>query len=55
MVAFEQPRRIDGGIDLRRRERCMAEKLLDRAEIAAAAEQMRREGVPQGVRCRAVW
>ena len=28
----------------------MAEQFLDRAQIAAAGQQMRREGMPQGMR-----
>jgi len=44
---------IDRGIDLRRRQRGMAEQFLDRAEVAAASQEMGGEGMPQGVRrCR---
>src|SRR6516225_8124489 len=51
-IGIEQPRAIDRGIDLRRRERGMAQKLLDRAQIAAPPEKMRREGMAQRMRRR---
>ncbi len=38
------------GVHLRRRERGVAEQLLDRPQVGAALEQMRREGVSQPVR-----
>jgi hypothetical protein len=38
------------GVELRRREIGVAEHLLDGAQIGAAFEQVRREGVPQEVR-----
>src|SRR6202048_3543541 len=37
------------GVDLRRRDRCVAEQLLHRAEIRARVEQMRRESMAQRV------
>ena len=43
LIGREQPRRIDGRIELRRRKRRVSEKFLDRAQIAAAAQQMRRK------------
>src|SRR5262249_21996269 len=49
-VDLEQPLGVDGGVDLRGRERRVAKQLLDRAQIAAAGEEMRGEGVAQGVR-----
>ena len=39
-------------VDLRRRERGMAEQLLDRAQVGSALEQVRCEGVAQPVRVR---
>ena len=44
--------RVDVAVDLRRRERAVAEELLDRAQVGAALEQVRRERVPQAVRVR---
>src|SRR5215472_2488419 len=38
---------VDVAVDLRRRERAVAEQLLDRAEVRAAVEQVRRERVTQ--------
>src|SRR5262245_18374080 len=43
-------RRVQVRVLLRRRERGMAEQLLDRAEIRAGLEQVRRERVTEGVR-----
>ena len=43
---------VDVAVDLRRRERRVAEQLLDRAQVGAALEQVRRERVPQPVRMR---
>jgi len=40
-------------IDLRRRERAVAEQLLDRPQVGAALQQVRREGVPQQMRVHA--
>src|SRR5437588_13028033 len=42
--------RVDVAVDLRRRERGVAEELLDRAEIGAALEQMGGERMPQAMR-----
>src|SRR6478609_1071746 len=53
-IDFQQPLGIDAGIDLRGRERGMAEQFLDRAQIAAARQQMRGEGMPERVRRGAV-
>ena len=40
---------IDVGVDLRRRDAGVAEHLLDGAEVRAAFEEVRREGVAQRV------
>src|ERR1700730_199521 len=53
-VGFEKPCAIHGGINLGRRERGVAQKLLDRAEIAAALQKMRGEGMAQRVRRRGI-
>src|SRR2546430_5546835 len=47
VVDLAQPPRIDVAVDLRRREGRMPKKLLDRAQVGAALEQMRRERVPE--------
>ena len=44
---------VDVAVDLRRRERAVAEQLLDHAQVGAALEQVRRERVAQPVRVRA--
>ncbi len=54
VVDFEQPRRVDAGIDLRRRQAGVAEKFLDGAQIAAPPQQMRREGMAQRMRRRCI-
>src|SRR5579864_1990478 len=51
-VGADQALGVDFGIDLRRRQRGMTEQFLDRAEVAAAGEQVRGEGMPQRVRRR---
>ena len=43
---------LDRGIALRRRQTGVAEQLLDRAQVAAAAQEMSRKTVPQRVRRR---
>jgi hypothetical protein len=43
---------VDVRVDLRRRERAVAEELLDHAQVGAALEQVRREGVAELVRVR---
>src|ERR1700681_334368 len=53
-IDLEQPLAVDAGVDLRGRERGVAEQLLDRAQVATAAQQVGREGMPQRMRCRAV-
>jgi len=64
-VDFQQPLGIDPGIDLRGRERGMAEQLLDRAQIAPrvsrwvakeCAQRMRRRtsGTPSAPRSRSM-
>ena len=47
---FDQPRAVDMGIDLRRRDVGMAEQRLQHAQVGAARQQVRREGVAQDVR-----
>src|SRR6516165_147886 len=54
-IGADQALGIDFGIDLRRRQRSVAEQLLDRAHVAAAGEQVRGEGVAQCVRRRRLW
>ena len=44
--------RVHVAVDLRRRERAVAEQLLDHAQVGAALEQVRGEGVPEAVRVR---
>ena len=43
---------VDVRVDLRRRERAVAEELLDHAQVGAALEQVRGEGVAELVRVR---
>src|SRR5437764_15176009 len=43
---------VDMAVDRRRRKRRVAEQLLDRPQVCAALEQMRRERMPQPVRMR---
>ena len=52
VVDLAQALRIDVAVHLRRRERAVAEQLLDRAQVGAALEQVRREGVAEAVRVR---
>src|SRR3954462_1707841 len=49
-----QPLGREVGVDLRRRDIRVAEHLLQRAQVAAAGEQVRRERVAEGVRAHAV-
>src|SRR5439155_9871161 len=49
VVDLPQARRIDVAVHLRRRERAVPEQLLDRAQVGAALEEMRRERVPETV------
>src|SRR4249919_1962341 len=49
-VRVAQAGRIDASVDLRGRDRGVAEQLLDRAQVGAALEQVRGEAVSQGVR-----
>src|ERR1700726_4165491 len=53
-VGFEKPCAIHGGINLGCRERGVAQKLLDCAQIAAALQKMRGEGMAQRVRRRGI-
>ena len=48
-VGRPEAARRDVGVDLRCREALVAEKLLDDPQVGAAVEEMRREGVAQGV------
>src|SRR5260370_18912566 len=50
VVDRDELRGVDRGVALRRRQAGMAQQLLDRAQIAAAGEQMRGEAVAQRVR-----
>ena len=52
VVDLPQEAGVHVAVHLRRRERAVAEQLLDRAQVGAALEQVRREGVPQAVRMR---
>src|SRR5258707_317436 len=54
LIHLEQPLAVDAGVDLRGRKRGVAEQFLDRAQVAAAGEQVGRERVPQRMRCGAV-
>src|SRR5690606_27607492 len=54
VIDVEQPRAVDAGIDLRRRQAGVAQQFLDRAQVAAIGEQMRGEGMAQGVRRRRI-
>src|ERR1700675_3004006 len=51
-IGADQALGVDLGIDLRRCQRSVAEQFLDRADVAAAGEQVRGEGMPQRVRRR---
>ena len=50
VVDAAQVARVDVAVELRRRERAVAEQLLDRAQVGAAVEQVGRERVPEAVR-----
>src|SRR5690348_16591868 len=50
VIDASQPAPVDVAVDLCRREGAVAEELLDDAEVGAALEQVRREGVAQAVR-----
>src|SRR6478609_2657702 len=52
VVDAPQPLRVDVAVHLGRREGAVAEELLDRAQIGAALEQMRRERMAQAMRMR---
>ena len=52
VVDLAQALAVDVAVDLRRRERRVAEQLLDRPQVGAAFEQVRRERVAQAVRMR---
>ena len=47
---FDQPRAVDVGIDLRRRNIGVAKQRLEHAKVGPAGKQMRRKGVAQDVR-----
>ena len=53
-IDVEQPRRVDLGVDLRRRQAGVAEQFLERAQVGAARQQMGREAVAKRVRRQAV-
>src|SRR5436309_214507 len=50
VVDLAQAPAVHVAVDLRRRERAVAEQLLDRAQVGAAFEQVRRERVAELVR-----
>ena len=52
-VRGSQSRRLDPSVNLRRRDRCVTEKFLDRAQVGAPLQQMRGERVAQRMRMRA--
>ena len=52
VVDLAQAPGVDVAVDLGRRQRAVAEQLLDRAEVGAALEQVRGEGVSEAVRVR---
>src|SRR3954447_18520706 len=49
-IGGQQSSSVDGGIQLRGRKRGVAEEFLDGAQIAAAAQKMRGEGMAQRMR-----
>ena len=49
-VDVEQPCRVDVGVDLGRRQAGVAQQFLERTQVGAAREKVRREAVTQGVR-----
>ena len=51
-IGLDQAFGVDFGVDLCGRQRGVAEQFLDRAQIAAAREKVRGEGMPQGMRRR---
>src|SRR6476659_4006454 len=52
VVRAAQVARVDVAVDLRRREGAVAEQLLNRPEVGAALEEVRRERMTQPVRVR---
>src|SRR5215210_6649341 len=50
VVDAAQALAVDVAVHLRRRERAVAEQLLDRTQVGAALEEVRRERVPEPVR-----
>src|SRR5438093_7652785 len=52
VIGLHQPAEIDVGVALRRRQARVAEQLLDGAQVGSRAEEMRGEGVTEGVRRR---
>ena len=48
-VMIAQTSRLDGGVNLSRRNARMAEHLLDRPQISSTREQVRRKGMTQTV------
>ena len=49
-ICGSEARGLDASVDLRRRDRCMSEQLLDGAQVGSTLEQVRGERVAQGVR-----
>ena len=52
VIDLAQPLPVHVAVRLRRRERAVAEQLLDHAQVGAAFEQVRRERVAQAMRVR---
>ena len=52
VIDLAQPLAVHVAVRLRRRERAVAEQLLDHPQVGAALEQVRRKGVTQSVRVR---
>ena len=52
VIDLAQALRVDVAVHLRGRERGVAQELLDRPQVGAALEQVRRERVPQAMRMR---
>src|SRR4051794_27813581 len=50
-ILLEQVSRVHFSIDLCRRQRCVAQELLDGAEISAPCEKMGGEGMPERMGC----
>ena len=49
VIDIHKVRYVQMGVFLRRRQRCVAEELLNDPEVGACLQEMRREGMPEGV------